>query len=172
MYVFLPLFCSMIPPGDALRSAIERALPVLHALTDERASLPVAPGKWCPKEILGHLLDSANNNLARFVRLQATDHLLFEPYDQEAWVHAQAYGQVPWPELMDLWARYNRHIAHVMDRVPSDALDRPRPRHTPPGNTYAPLPSDGRPTLRWLMDDYVAHLWHHIRQIAAVAGQA
>ena len=29
-----------------------------------------APGKWSPKQIIGHLIDSASNNHQRFVRVQ------------------------------------------------------------------------------------------------------
>jgi hypothetical protein len=116
--------------------------------------------------VIGHLLDSANNNLARFVRLQTTDHLHFEGYEQEAWVQAQGYATAEWAELVELWARYNRHIARVMDRVPNDAAHRQRREHKPLGSTYAPLPADGIPTLDWLMRDYVEHIKHHLRQIA------
>lgn len=151
--------------GDHLRLAIEQALPVLRALDESTASKAPALGKWCPKEIIGHLLDSANNNLARFIRLQTTDHLLFEPYAQEEWVKAQAYAQADWSELVELWARYNGHIARVMDLVPHDARFHPRTEHRPLGSTYAPLPDDGVPTLDWLMRDYVEHLKHHLRQI-------
>ena len=156
----------MNQPGDQLRAAIDQALPRLLAISDAQASQVPAPGKWCAKEVIGHLLDSANNNLARFVRLQYTDHLHFEGYEQEEWVQAQGYADTDWHELLELWARCNRHIARVMDRVPNDAAHRQRREHKPLGSTYAPLPADGIPTLDWLMRDYVEHIKHHLRQIA------
>ena len=155
----------MSTPGAALRMALEHALPLLELMSDELASASPAPGKWCPKEIIGHLLDSANNNLARFIRLQSTAHLLFEPYAQVEWVRAQSYSQADWSELIKLWARYNLHIARLIDLVPDDARFRPRREHRPLGSIYAPLPADGIPTLDWLMRDYVEHLKHHLRQI-------
>lgn len=155
----------MNAPSDALRMAIAHARPFLRRITDDLASVQPAPLKWCPKEIIGHLLDSANNNLGRFVRLQATDHLFFEPYAQEEWVRAQGYAEADWLELVELWARYNLHIARVMDLVLDDARFRPRKEHRPLGSTYAQLPADGIPTLDWLMHDYVEHLKHHLRQI-------
>lgn len=112
------------------------------------------------------MLDSANNNLGRFVRLQSTDHLLFEPHAQEEWVHAQAYADADRAELVELWARHNLHIARVMDLVPDEARFRPRREHRSLGSTYASLPADGVPTLDWLMYEYVEHLKHHLRQIA------
>ncbi len=138
---------------------------MLCAISEEQASARPAPGKWCPKEIIGHLLDSANNNLARFVRLQAVDHLRFEPYAQDEWVRANGYAEADWNELVELWSRYNLHIARVMDRVPEAITMKPRTDHAPLGSTYAALPADGAPTLDWLMRDYVEHLKYHLRQI-------
>lgn len=161
----VPNFGDMETTGNDLRNAISHAEPLLRRITEERASFSPAPGKWCPKEIIGHLLDSANNNLGRFVRLQSTAHLLFEPYAQEEWVRAQAWCDTEWSELVELWTRYNKHIARVMDLVPDHARFRPRTEHRPLGSTYAPLPADGVPTLDWLMRDYVEHLKHHLRQI-------
>lgn len=155
----------MNDPWNTLRETIIRARPRLLAISDAAASLAPAPGKWCHKEVIGHLLDSANNNLARFIRLQATDHLFFEPYAQEDWVRAQAYAQADWSELVELWMSYNLHISRVMELVPHEARFRPRKEHRPLGSTYAPLPNDGLPTLDWLMRDYVEHLRHHLRQI-------
>lgn len=145
--------------------AIQHARPLLELTSDELASAAPAPGKWCPKEIIGHLLDSANNNLGRFIRLQSTEDMFFEPYAQEEWVRAQAHSDGDWSELVELWARYNKHIARVMDLAPDDARFRPRTEHRSLGSTYAPLPADGVPTLDWLMRDYVEHLKHHLRQI-------
>ncbi len=38
---------------------------------DEKDSYFVPGSKWCIKEILGHLIDSACNNHQRFIRLQS-----------------------------------------------------------------------------------------------------
>ena len=151
--------------GTLLNAAVAHAMPMLQRITDAEASTPLSPGKWCAKEVIGHLLDSANNNLGRIVRLQGTDHLLIEPYAQDAWVEAQGYATADWIELVELWSRINRHMARVMDRVPDGPLLRPRAAHRPLGQTFAPLPPHGLPTLEWLMQDYVEHLKHHLRQI-------
>lgn len=152
-------------PGIALRSAIAHAEPLLRAITAERASGRAAPGIWCPKEVIGHLLDSANNNLGRFIRLQSTEDMFFEPYAQEEWVRAQGYAAADWRDLVELWALYNRHIARVMDLAPDDVRYRSRKEHRPLGTIYARLPAEGIPTLDWLMRDYVEHMKHHLRQI-------
>ncbi|HEY0405248.1 MAG TPA: DinB family protein, partial [Pyrinomonadaceae bacterium] len=63
----------------------------LLALTESESEASRAPGKWSPKEIIGHLIDSAANNHQRFVRAQFTDELIFPGYAQNEWVAVQHY---------------------------------------------------------------------------------
>jgi DinB superfamily len=114
------------------------------------------PGRWSRKEILGHLIDSATNNHARFVKAQilAPLPLRLHPYDQLAWVRLADYQHLPAAELLALWTGYNRLILHLLGHIPESTL------------TTACLTLNGNPvTLHWLIDDYVLHLEHHVRQI-------
>ena len=62
------------------------------------------------------------NNHHRFVRAQQVKELTFPAYEQEHWVSSQGYGERPWPELVDLWRLYNRHLAHVISLIPEERL--------------------------------------------------
>ncbi len=42
----------------------------LGKLSEEAATRPERDGKWCAKQVIGHLTDSAVNNLGRVVRMQ------------------------------------------------------------------------------------------------------
>src|SRR5438046_7841228 len=109
----------MAPDGASeLLSVIESASESLRRIGDPEASLTSAPGTWSKKQILGHLLDSAVNNHHRFVRAQQVERLSFPHYEQEHWVSSQGYAERPWPELVDLWRLYNRHLAHVIRLIP------------------------------------------------------
>ena len=48
--------------AHALRTEVEAARRRLDALTEARAMQDRGAGKWTRKEILGHLIDSANNH--------------------------------------------------------------------------------------------------------------
>jgi hypothetical protein len=72
-----------------LLEAIHGATPILLAMSEDRSRLRPAPGKWCPREVIGHLIDSASNNHQRFVRAQFQDDLVFSGYEQDAWVSVQ-----------------------------------------------------------------------------------
>src|SRR5262245_38889876 len=56
--------------GEALLATVEGAVPKLRAMSESRAERSRAPGKWSPKQVIGHLIDSASNNHQRFVRAQ------------------------------------------------------------------------------------------------------
>src|SRR5688500_4747794 len=83
-----------------LLNSIERAVPALLALDGDRSRRHPAPGKWSPREVIGHLVDSASNNHQRFVRAQFQDDLVFSGYEQAEWVAAQRYQESPWDELV------------------------------------------------------------------------
>ena len=155
----------MVETGAQLRTLVDQAAARLMTIGDDAASRPRAPGRWSPKQIVGHLLDSAINNHARFVRAQLQDDLVFPGYDQDAWVRVQRYDERAWPDLVAAWRTYNQQIAEVIRTTPEAELGRPRPRHNLDQIGFEPLP-DGEPaTLGFLMRDYVAHLQHHLRQI-------
>jgi hypothetical protein len=148
-----------------LVDAVERATPRLLALSDDAAGTPPAPGKWSPKQVIGHLIDSASNNHGRFVRAQLADDLVFPGYEQERWVEAQHYDDAAWGELVALWRGFNLHIARVMASTPDEVARRPRAKHNLDAIAFRTVPRDEPATLAYFMDDYVDHLEHHLAQI-------
>jgi len=148
-----------------LHDLVERASPRLLALGDEAAARRPAPEKWSAKEIVGHLIDSASNNHQRFVRAQLQDDLVFDGYDQEAWVARQRYEDAPWEELVGLWKLYNLHLVRLMRAVPEIERLRGRPRHNLDQLAWKPVSRDEQTTLDYFMRDYVGHLRSHLVQI-------
>lgn len=112
-----------------------------------------APGKWSKKEILGHLIDSAANNHQRFVRAQYGDKTAIS-YDGDQWVRVEKPHDCATSNLIGLWAFYNLHLAHIIAGIPQEKYS-------------APFQADAKEpkTLEWLVQDYVRHLVHHLKQI-------
>jgi uncharacterized damage-inducible protein DinB len=144
----------------ALIDAVDSAVPWLQTLDDDSTAQRPGAAKWSPREILGHLIDSAANNHQRFVRGQWQPDLVFAGYDQDAWVEAQQYQAAPWLELVTLWASYNRHLARVMGATPISFRQTSHTNHSFDG-----VPAGEPATLQHFMDDYVRHLEHHLIQI-------
>jgi hypothetical protein len=140
-----------------LHASVDEALKLFSGADERRTCVRPEPDKWCAREILGHLIDSACNNHRRFILAQG-DVARFDGYEQNAWVARQRYRDVPWRDLVALWTAYNRHLAHVIAVTPPAALG------------AAALSPDGssRVTLSLLMEDYVHHLRHHLGQLKAL----
>ena len=146
----------MSAAADRLARLVATVPPRLVDFNDTEAAAPRAAGRWSRKEILGHLIDSASNNQQRIVRLQLAGSLDFPSYQQEAWVRAQNYAAEPWPDIVNLWLLFNRHLLHVLRNLDPSALDR-----------LCRL-GDAEPvTLSALIDGYVDHVEHHLEQIFA-----
>jgi DinB superfamily len=151
--------------ADDLRTTVGRVSASLSAMTDDTAARRPAPGKWSPKEVIGHLVDSAANNHQRFVRAQFQDDLIFPGYEQDGWVSVQRYQDAPWQDLVSLWRSYNLHIARLMEVTPDEVRLRKRHRHNLDELAWQPVPAGEPSTLDYFMRDYVLHLHHHLRQI-------
>ena len=127
------------------------------------------PGKWSPREVIGHLIDSASNNHGRFVRGALQDDLVFTGYKQDGWVALQRYQHADWQELVTLWATFNRHLANVMESIPAADRDRVRRKHNLDQVAFRAPASPKQVTLAYFMHDYVDHLEHHLRQVLGVS---
>jgi hypothetical protein len=150
---------------EGFRQTINRANDRLLQLSEEQSEIGRAPGKWSPKEIIGHLIDSAANNHQRFVRAQFTDDLIFPGYEQTDWVRVQRYSERPWIQLVELWRQYNLHLAHVMATIPEEIRTKPRARHNLHQLAWQTVDQNVPVSLEYFMRDYVGHLQHHLDQI-------
>jgi hypothetical protein len=126
----------------------------LRSMTEEFVSVKPAPGKWSRKEIMGHLIDSAFNNHQRFVRMQIEPHQDLLQYRQNEWVALQNYQAMDWNRVVDLWYDLNRHIVHIWKNMDESKLI----------NT-AHFPEYGTLTLKYIIDDYVVHMEHHLNAV-------
>jgi len=140
--------------ADDLVTIVDRAADRYEQSRPARAQGRPGEGAWSAQEILGHLLDSVANNHQRFIRAQQAPALQFPGYQQDDWVRANGYYEASWPELVQFWRLYNHHLARVIRRIPAAALETP-----------CQIGSGQQVTLRFLIEDYVTHLRHHLGQI-------
>lgn len=124
-------------------------------IPDELFSAKPNSDKWSKKEVLGHLIDSANNNLRRFICGQYEDHPKII-YQQDFWVTANNYQSIEKENIIQLWNLINYQICEVLQNMPIENEN----LMCNTGRDKVELHS-----LVWLADDYVKHLKHHLNQI-------
>lgn len=138
-----------------LNATINENLQRISHLTEAEFTTVPAPGKWSKKQIIGHLVDSAHNNLRRFIVGQYQPNVKII-YDQNFWNEVNHYQDMPTADLLRLWVMMNERIAHVLSAMPLAHYT-----HTvDTGQTEISLK-----TIHWLAGDYVLHMQHHINQM-------
>ncbi|WP_078544916.1 DinB family protein [Litchfieldia alkalitelluris] len=125
----------------------------MNQLSEEDVSTRPYSNKWSKKEILGHLCDSAIHNLYRVIKIQIEEPpFLIKPYNQEKWVVIQDYHNQSLESILALWCSLNSQMIKVIRNIP----DEKRSFKCVVGNTEIK-------TLEWLIQDYLDHLEHHIK---------
>ena len=82
--------------SESLSATVREVMPWLASLSDIDACRPESAGKWSTKHVIGHLTDSAVNNLDRIVRMQLEPGQHLPGYDQASWVRVQHYDERNW----------------------------------------------------------------------------
>jgi len=137
-----------------LTQTIERELLNLRALNEQRASAPRGPGKWSPKEELGHLIDSAANNHMRFARGAMQPEVRDPGYAQQEWVRLHGYSEMRWESIVNFWFEYNTFLTRLVERIGPDRL-----------TTSCFIGGNAPVTLEFVIEDYILHMQHHIDQL-------
>lgn len=139
-----------------LKNIVEDFAKKISAIPEPEFSIKSSPTKWSKKEVLGHLIDSGENNLRRFICGQYETPAPKINYNQVFWVAANQYQSTSSKDVIENWRLINLKICRVLQQMPTE--------------NYVKTCDfgDGKfLTLEWLAIDYVKHLKHHLNQIIA-----
>ncbi|WP_141433891.1 DinB family protein [Bacillus sp. 03113] len=138
---------------DQLNHWIIKVPEEFSQMSELKVSHRPMPHKWSKKEILGHLCDSAINNLERFIKIQYEQQpFLLNPYNQNQWVELQGYQDIPIEEILNLWCSLNKKIIKVISKIPSEKR-----------SYLCDIGNNQLMTLEWLIQDYLEHMEHHLK---------
>ena len=137
--------------AEQLEKLIDRHKTDLLSIPENRMAAKPAPGKWSPKEMLGHLIDSAQSNIRRFIIAQYEDtpHIV---YNQDNWVALNDYQHGDTKSIIELWYQLNKQVCRILEKIPAEAAE----RNCRTEKTH---------TISWLASDYLKHLAHHLHVI-------
>src|SRR6185503_6659802 len=140
-----------------LKEIVESFSQKFSQISEQDFSAKPNPAKWSRKEVVGHLIDSAQNNLRRFIVGQY-DNQPNIVYQQDFWVQTNNYQKTKQVDVIQLWRLINLQIAAVLSSMPKE--------------NYSQICNTGKGTpelrsIEWLASDYVKHMKHHINQVIA-----
>jgi hypothetical protein len=69
-------------------------------------------------------------------------------------VRVHGYHEMPWLTLLDSWRQHNELLSRLVKRIPEERLTVP-----------CRIGSADAVTLRFLIEDYVLHMQHHLDHI-------
>lgn len=142
---------AILPQAKKLDDILENYVSQLSKLNETEASIQPAPAKWSKKEILGHLIDSAQNNLRRFIVAQYEENPEIR-YQQDEWVRINHYQSHALKDVIQLWYLTNKQIVTVL-------------KNTEPQTAERTCDVGSLQSIDWLATDYMKHLKHHLHQI-------
>ena len=129
----------------------------MEALSEEAYIRKPLPEKWSKQQMLGHLIDSAQNNIRRFIvaQYEETPTIL---YQQDKWVELNGYQDHPVRDLIALWRLLNLQICRILSNMSPEAVQR-----------KCFMGGQEPQALEWVAADYCNHLLHHLHQILDLA---
>jgi hypothetical protein len=136
---------------DGLQKIMDKIPSKILEYSKEEINHKPALEKWSKKEILGHLCDSAFNNLQRLVRVQYEEKPWIV-YNQDEWVKNQNYQGMEIMQVIDLWLTVHKQLIQVIRNFPEKHLE-------------SILDVGEEVTAKFMITDYLDHQNHHLKQI-------
>jgi hypothetical protein len=145
-------------PIDAiLASTADVIAECLKAIGPSKSSLPPAPGKWSPAEIVCHLADCEIVFGFRLRQTLAEDVPTIQPFDQDKW--AATYSGIPAGEALAAFsALRNWNLRLIRDALPGAA------------GRMMTHPERGTMTFQAVVETMAGHDLNHLGPLRSIAG--
>ena len=119
----------MPDPVDRIRRLItattELVRAELEALDDEGASFHPAPGEWCAKEVVGHLIEADRRGFSGRVRIMlAEDRPTLQAWDQKAVATNRGDCAKPWQTIVAEFKKVRSSGLSLLNELSAGDLDR------------------------------------------------
>lgn len=146
------------PLDTILASTADAIAAYLTAIGPNRVSLPPAPGKWSPAEIVCHLADCDLVFGFRLRQTLAEDGPTIQPFDQDKW--AAVYSGIPADEALAAFsALRNWNLRLIRSALPGAA------------SRTMTHPERGTMTFQAVVETMAGHDLNHLGQLQRIAAR-
>jgi hypothetical protein len=130
----------------------------LAAISPDKLSAPIAPGKWSPAQIVSHLADCDLAFGWRLRQILAEDLPLLQPFDQDKW--AATYEGITAASALETFSALRAWNLQLIKTALPAAADRAG-IHT----------ERGRVTFQTIIETMAGHDLNHLAQLTKLAGE-
>jgi hypothetical protein len=117
-------YIALVPAGDIvsiLREQGQALLEQLRHVPEAAAGYAYAPGKWCIKEVIGHIADAERVFGYRALRFARADHTPLPGFDENQWMPPAHYGARALAHVAAEFAAVRAATIALLDGIPEEA---------------------------------------------------
>lgn len=149
---YFETYVSLAGEGSILRKLSANPIEeVLTGLSEAAAELPPAPGKWSPKQVLGHVIETERVMAYRALRVARGDQTPLPGFDQDLFVANAGFNARTLPSLLEEMQAVRAATLALFRGLPAEAWVR---TGTASGNPISVR------ALAWII---AGHELHHVR---------
>ena len=146
-------------PREVIAATPARLQQLFDTLGPARASEPIAPGKWSPRQIVSHLADCELVFAFRLRQTLAEDNHVIQPFDQDKW--ATSYHAYDAASALAVFSAVRHWNLALLAALPKEASAK-KVSH----------PERGSMTFQTLVETMAGHDLNHLKQVEAAAARA
>lgn len=139
---------------DEYAAGPQKLRDAIAGMTPEQIDAAPIPGKWSTRQIICHLADFEPIYADRMKRAIAENEPTIFGGDPDAFAARLAYDQRNIEEELLMIESIRKHVARILQTLPSDAFQR-QVNHS----------EDGPITLQALLERITGHIPHHVQFI-------
>ena len=124
---YYSLYIDRVPDGDVI-ATLEKQIPetieFLRSIPEDRADYQYAPGKWTPRQIVGHLSDGERVFQYRAWRFSRADTTPVPGFDENHYVDHAPFQNVSMSDLIDEFEQMRKASVHMFRNMDEDSMSR------------------------------------------------
>jgi hypothetical protein len=126
-YAHFDRYISLVPESEVvpvMKAQADDLRTRLDALTEQQAGFRYAPGKWTPREMLGHVIDCERIFAYRALCLARGESQSLPGFEQDDYAAVAGHEAVPFTALVDEFAALRASHVHMFGHLDDRAWTR------------------------------------------------